>query len=173
MKKLLLFAFVIVAASASVAIAQETSPQLARNEVKKLDGMVGLWKGSGWIQTGPTREAFTGTEHVQRKLDGLALLVEGKFATAEGQVIHETLAVLDYDVKASKFRFATYLATGITGNFDFRVGADAYEWGFKTPAGFVRYQIKTTSETWSEVGEFSKDGEKWMKFFEMNLKKVK
>lgn len=173
MTKLLFLVFLIIAVSALTAPAQDNAVQLAKNEIKKLDGMVGQWKGSGWIQAGPNRETFTGTETVQRKIDGLALLIEGNFVNSEGKVIHDTLAILDYDTKASKFRFATYLATGITGNYDFKVVADGYEWGFKVPGGVIRYQIKTTKDDWSEIGEFSKDGEKWMKFFEMNLKKVK
>ena len=74
--KLLLGTIVVLAVFIAVS-AQENSAELQRGEVKKLESMVGQWKGAGWIQQGAKRETFTGTESVQRKIDGLALLVEG------------------------------------------------------------------------------------------------
>ena len=153
--------------------AQENTAERQRTEVKKLESMVGQWKGSGWIQQSAKRENFTGTETVQRKLDGLALLIEGKFANSEGKVIHETLAVLDFDAKAAKYRFRTYLATGMSGEQGFKIVADSFEWGFQVPAGTIRYTIKTANDLWFETGEFSKDGKSWSKFFEMKLDRVK
>lgn len=167
---ILVFMFLsIVAVSAQV----ENTAELQRTEVKKIESMVGQWKGSGWIQQGAKRETFTGTENVQSKLNGLALLVEGKFTNPEGQVIHETLAVLTFNAKESKYSFSTYLATGMSGNYDFRLLADSYEWGFQTSMGTIRYTIKTANDLWFEVGEFSKDGKTWIKFFEMKLDRVK
>jgi hypothetical protein len=163
----------------SFAFAQETSGAAAdaqRAEMKKLDSLTGQWKGSGWIQQGAKRETFTGTENVQRKIDGLALLVEGKFTNAEGKVIHETLAVLAYDPKAKGYRFRTYLASGMSGEHDFKLlpNDGGYEWGFQFPNGQVRYIIKTNNDVWLETGEFSRDGGKtWLKIFEMKLDKVK
>lgn len=171
MRKILLLTIVLAAGFVGVG-AQENNAELQRGEMKKLESMVGQWKGSGWIQQGPKRETFTGTETVQRKIDGLALLVEGKFANPEGKIIHETLAVLAFSAKDAKYRFRTYLASGISGEHDLKLISDGYEWGFQSPTGTIRYTIKTTSDTWNEIGEFSKDGKSWIKFFEMNLKKV-
>jgi hypothetical protein len=166
--------FICLCFCVSFALAQDTSTaDVQRAEVKKLESLVGRWKGSGWIQRGANRETFSGTETVQRKLDGLALLVEGKFNNAEGKVIHETLAVLSFDEKAKTYRFRTYLASGMSGEHDFKLLADVYEWGFQFPAGSVRYIIKTSNDIWFETGEFSKDGKTWVKFFEMKLEKVK
>ncbi|MGI9055142.1 MAG: hypothetical protein ACR2F2_04995 [Pyrinomonadaceae bacterium] len=63
---------------------------------------------------GAAREEFTGTENVQRKVDGLALLVEGRFTDKKdsAKVIHETLAVLNYNPKTDIYDFKTYLASG-------------------------------------------------------------
>ncbi|MBX7170821.1 MAG: DUF1579 domain-containing protein [Pyrinomonadaceae bacterium] len=172
MKTFLLIA-VILLTTVSAAFAQENTVEKQRAEVKKLESMVGQWKGSGWIQQGPNRENFTGTEMVQRKLDGLAILIEGKFTNPEGKVIHETLAVLSFDPKDSKYRFRTYLASGMGGEFDFQVVEGGYKWGFQVQGGTIRYTIKTDNDAWFEIGEFSRDGQTWMKFFEMNLNKVK
>jgi hypothetical protein len=143
-------------------------------EMKKVEKMAGQWKGSGWIQQGPKRETFTGGEVVQKKLDGLALLVEGNFANPEGKLIHQTLAVLSCNEKMSGYDFATYLANGITGVHEFTAVGDHFEWGFQIPnVGAVRYSIKIDDTSWTEVGEFSRDGKSWFKNFEMKLDRVK
>ena len=142
--------------------------------MKKIEKMVGHWKGSGWIQQGPKRETFTGGETVQMKLDGLAVLVEGNFANPEGKVIHQTLAVMSCNDRMTGYNFATYLANGLTGVHGFKVGGDHFEWGFPIPnVGTVRYTIKVDDKSWFEIGEFSRDGTTWSKNFEMKLDRVK
>ena len=174
MKNYLLLALVILVCVHISQAQPANNTELKRAEMKKLDKMVGQWKGSGWIQQGPTRETFTGAETVQSKLNGLAVLVEGKFANPEGKVIHQTLAVLSYDEAQKNYRFATYLANGNGGVQEFKIVGDHYEWGFQIPNfGTVRYTITTDDKTWFEIGEFSRDGKTWTKNFEMKLDKVK
>ena len=172
-RKFLFAAVVLVAGFIGVSAQENPNVELQRNEIKKVESLVGQWKGSGWIQQGAKRETFTGTENVQRKIDGLALLVEGKFTNPDGKVIHETLAVLSFNAKDSKYSFRTYLASGMSGEHELKLIPDAFEWGFQTPAGTIHYTIKTANDVWFEIGEFSKDGKSWMKFFEMKLEKVK
>ena len=165
---LILITFVL-SASAQV----PNTAEAKKTEMKKLEKMAGQWRGSGWIQQGPQRETFTGTETVQMKLDGLALLVEGNFSSPEGKVIHQTLAVLSSNDKMTGYNFATYLANGIAGIQDFQVFSDHFEWGFPIPnVGQVRYTIKVDDLTWSEIGEFSRDGKTWSKNFEMKLDRL-
>jgi hypothetical protein len=172
--KILLGIIILLTALIGVSAQEENKAELQRAEVKKLESLVGQWKGSGWIQQGATRETFSGTETVQRKIDGLALLVEGKFSNAEGKTIHETMAILSFSAKDSKYRFRTYLASGMSGEHDFKkIADDVYEWGFQSPMGTIRYTIKTANNVWLEIGEFSKDGKTWIKFFEMKLDKAK
>jgi len=173
MKNFLVIILVLFLGALSASAQNEPSTGLLRAEMSKLDKMVGQWKGSGWIQQGAKRETFSGTETVQKKIDGLALLVEGKFSDANGKIIHETLAVLSFDTKAKNYDFRTYLANGISGEHEFKLLSDGYEWGFQFPAGSVRYLIKTNNDVWFETGEFSKDGKTWIKIFEMKLDKVK
>ena len=70
-------------------------------------------------------------------------------------------------------RMRTYLASGISGEYEIKVLPEWYEWGFETGQGTIKYTIKINPENWNEVGEFSRDGKAWTKFFEMNLVKVK
>ncbi len=147
---------------------------LKKTEMKKLEKLAGQWKGSGWAQYGPTKETFTGGELVQKKVDGLALLIEGKFTNSGGKVIHETLAVMSFDIAAKAYKFDTFLASGASAEYDLKVFPDRYEWGFQVPGGTVRFTIKIDNDVWFEVGEFSSDGGKtWLRNFEMKLNRVK
>ncbi len=168
------FAMILVFIVGAVTFGQDAAAvELKKAEMKKLDKLAGQWKGSGWSQYGAKREPFTGGELVQKKVDGTALLVEGKFTNSEGKVIHETLAVMAYDDRAKAYKFNTYLANGSAGLHDLKLLPDGYEWGFQTPAGTVRFTIKIDSDTWFEIGEFSRDGKTWIRTFEMKLEKVK
>jgi hypothetical protein len=158
---------------ASIAFSQDFGADAQRTEMKKLDMMVGKWEGAGWMQRGPgAPETFKGGEVVQKKLDGLALLVEGKFLNKDGKVGHETLAVLSYDAAAKGYKFKTYLATGAGGNFDLKLIEGGWQWSIEYTGMMTRFTAKFTSDTWLEIGEFSRDGGKtWVKNFEMTLKK--
>lgn len=174
MKLTILFTLILTAMTTLVSAQGQSQTELKKAEMKKLEKMAGQWKGSGWIQQGPKRETFSGTETVQTKLDGLATLVEGNFANSEGKAIHQTLAVLSYDDTKKNYRFATYLANGISNVQDFKIVGDHFEWGFEIPNfGTVRYTIKVDDTTWFEIGEFSRDGKTWMQNFEMKLTKGK
>ena len=148
---------------------------LQKTEMRKLDAMTGKWSGEGWIQRGAVREEFVGTENVQKKLDGLALLVEGRFTDKKdsSKVIHETLAVLTYNTKNDVYDFKTYLASGNGGNFTLNDVGETFEWGMNFPGNKIHYIITIKNGVWNEVGKVSRDeGKTWTQFFEMNLKKM-
>lgn len=152
-----------------------------REAMKKMDFMVGKWKGEGWVEMpGAKRETFTQTEHVQKRLDGLALLVEGH-GTAPGPGKDEeittfrAIALLSYDEEKGSYRFASSTSQGRHGNNEGRLVDGGWEWFYPVPQvnGRVRYTIKLTDKgEWHEVGEFSRDEKTWRKFHEMTLKKV-
>ncbi|MDQ6788301.1 MAG: hypothetical protein M3033_15965 [Acidobacteriota bacterium] len=165
------------AVNLATAQTNETDLETKRAEIKKLDGWVGQWKGTGWIQQGRERKNFVGTEIVQRKLDGLALLVEGRFTTKvvprnEEKVIHETLAVISPNLKTKTYDFNTFLANGLSGSYELKAIESGWQWGFQFPQGSVRYFIKIEKNTWSETGEMMLNGKDWTKIFEMALQKV-
>jgi hypothetical protein len=148
-------------------------------EMRKLDWMVGRWKGEGWIQMGPQRKAFVGTESVQRKVGGLTLLVEGRFAekgaAPDAPPIHDTLAVMSYDEAKRHYWFNAWVNTGRSGQFEARAeSAGVLQWFLPLPQGQTRYTIRLDErKRWFEVGEMSPDGGKtWRKFFEMTLDRM-
>ena len=48
------------------------------------------------------------------------------------------------------------------------------QWSIPTPGQNIRFTMNLNEkDQWLETGEFSPDGNKWMKFFEMKLQRVK
>ncbi|HYC62349.1 MAG TPA: hypothetical protein VEK79_22545 [Thermoanaerobaculia bacterium] len=149
------------------------------DEMRKLDFLLGDWTGEAWIQMGPGKpQTVVQNEKVTAKVGGKAFLVEGlgreKLADgALGKVVHETVALIWWDEQKKTYRFDAHTAD--KGSVDTTIDLTAPNtavWGFDTPQGKVRYTIRLTEKgEWSEIGEFSRDGTKWMKFFEMTLTK--
>jgi hypothetical protein len=164
MKKIL--AALALVLSANIALA-ETSPPPQAEAMKKLDFLVGEWKGEGWVVTREgKRETFSSTELIRKKLLGTALLIEG---THTG---FEAIAVVTYDANAQQYRWRSFTSRG--GGVD----AEAKLTGERTlqwyPSANSRYTI-AIGETgqWKEVGEYSRDeGKTWTQFFEMSVQRV-
>ena len=156
------------------------APAFAADEMKKLDFLVGEWKGEAWYQLGPKREYALQHETITPRAGGAALLIEGlglrkKEDGTAGEVVHDALAMLAWDDQAKKYRFSTAVSGRGAAEPAFEVtGPNKAVWAMDVPQGKMRYTISLTEKgEWFEVGEFSRDGEKWMKFFEMTLTKVK
>src|SRR5262245_36597358 len=107
MKRLL---WTILVCILPVALLAQDPASGQRAEMKKLDWLVGQWKGTGWIQMGPQgRKEFAQTETVQSKLDGLVLLIEGQGKSKEnGSTVHTALALASYDERAKNFRWRAF-----------------------------------------------------------------
>ncbi|HKR64148.1 MAG TPA: hypothetical protein VJZ00_10480 [Thermoanaerobaculia bacterium] len=151
----------------------------AADEMKKLDFLVGEWKGEAWFQMGPKREYVYQTESVKPKLGGKVLLVEGLGKRKNengsiGDVVHDALAVLSWDESKNTYRFSTYTAQYGAMETTLDVTApNVGVWSMDVPGGKMRYTMRLTEKgEWNEVGEFTRDnGANWMKFFEMTLSK--
>lgn len=152
-------------------------PEAQINAIARLEYMIGDWAGEGWMDIGGRRASFRGGEVVQKKLGGIALLVEGSFfAKILGQdaevPVHTTLGVISFNPETKKYGFTTWLATGASGERELNLTADGWQWETKGSRGVVRYTMKLTeSGDWHEIGERSSDGRTWQKFFEMTLRK--
>ena len=174
---LLMQIFLFTGALALSAKAQTPSPAIQIEEMKKLNFLVGEWRGDAWamIEQGK-RETAKQTETVKSKLDGTVMLVEGLgVSTADkGRIVHNALAVISYDLQKKSYRVSTYQASGVAIEAEGKLGNNTLEWGFKTERGTVRFTIRLTEKgEWHEVGDFSQDGKNWFKFIEMTLQKVK
>jgi hypothetical protein len=48
------------------------------------------------------------------------------------------------------------------------------QWSIQNPGSTIRFTMNLSEkDQWVETGEFSPDGAKWLKFFEMKLQRVK
>jgi hypothetical protein len=155
----------------------QTPPSAAtqRQEMKKLDWLVGHWKGSGWIEMGPQgRHEFLQAETIQSKLDGLVLIIEGLGRSREADTaVHSALAVVSYDEGTRTFRWRAFTAEGRQTDAEAKVGEGTLEWGFPiSQQGLVRFTIQRNAKgQWFEIGEMTHDGQTWRQFFEMTLER--
>jgi hypothetical protein len=178
MKNVLIILFMLAGMYTGKIVAQ--NPQINKEKMNALTAWAGHWQGEGSMQMGPGEPNKSSIdEHIESKLDGTVLLVEGVGtaldpATGKEAVVHHALAVLSYDEASSQYKFKSYLNDGKSTDAWFNaLGNNQYQWGFETPKGKIRYNIAIdpVKKTWKEVGEFF-DGTNWWKFFEMNLVKV-
>ncbi len=90
---------VLVFLAAAAAPGRDARAQTAQHEaMKKLDFLVGEWKGESWSEAVPgQRHESRGVETVQRKLGGLLVTIEGahlrKEKQKEGELVHNAFAV--------------------------------------------------------------------------------
>lgn len=149
----------------------------ADEKIKALSFLIGEWEGEGTMQAGPQQSEKAGVkESVKLKLSGKALLIEGlgtkKDADGKEKIIHEALAVISWDGKQNKYVMHAVTARAGAVSPNVEVSDRKLVWSFSTGPGSVRYTINVTSDgKWNEIGEFSPDGSKWNKFFEMTLTK--
>lgn len=181
MKKSLALLVILFGAS-GVAVAQaQPANGVALTEMKKLEFLVGEWKGTGWMQMGPGQKAESVVnENVQAKLGGRVLIIEGlgrarSEGSSEGRVVHNAFAFLYYDQEAGRFRMRAFLANGQAVDADTSFKDGVFEWGFQVPQGKIQYRTRLNpKQQWFEEGSISLDGGKtYQKFFEMTLDRVK
>lgn len=171
---------IVFACKSANAQSQQTS-DTHKQKMLAMESWVGRWLGEGSMTTatGEVKKSNV-DEKIEFKLDNTVLLVEGvgkstDAATNKEVITHHALGLLSFDANTSQYKFRSYLKDGKSTDAWFNITAEnQYQWGFDTPGGKIRYSIvlDPVRKTWNEIGEFSRDGNTWRKFFEMNLKKV-
>lgn len=154
----------------------------AASEMKKLDWLVGEWKGEASARTGPGKPvAVMQTEKVTPRAGGKVLLVEGLGRRkmddgSTGEIVHDAIAMISWDDAKKTYRFIGHVAQQESVDTTLDVaGPNTLVWGLTPPnGGNIRFTIRLTEKgEWNERGEFSPDGQKWFPFFEMTLTKQK
>jgi hypothetical protein len=150
-------------------------------KMKIFAAWTGDWKGEGRMFRGnQVTETTTVNEHIEFRLNGTILVVEGIGKMHEAgkgeKTVHHAYGILNYDHHSGSYKFRSYLHDGKYSDAWFNVVEEnRYQWGLDIPAGGkVRYTITINPEkkTWYETGEYSRDGSNWMQIFEMNLSKI-
>jgi len=141
--------------------------------------LLGKWQGAGWIEFQPGRRAeFRQFETISLKLGGGAIVMEGlgtrKGADGNDVVTHEALGILTWDAAQKKPAMRAYRTGGQFVDADVKLDTDRLTWQFNIQGlGNTRYTIVLDDKgQWFEIGEISKDGGEWRKFFETTLAKV-
>lgn len=159
----------------SMAWAAPAAESAARPEMAKLAWLAGNWAGEGWIIMGAQgRQEFTQTEKIEHKLGGLVVVIEGRGTSkADGSVVHDALAFVSYDDRAKTFRWRAFTADGRQTDTVATVGTNTLAWELEIPqVGRMRYTLALTEKgEWFEIGEMTRDGQTWRKFFEMTLRR--
>ena len=173
--------YILAFAALTGKVLSQPNDALAKEKLKIFSRWTGHWKGEAFTQMGPGEpKKSIVDEHAELKLDGSIFVVEGigkatDPATNEEVVVHHAYGILSFDQKDGEYKFKTYLKGGRSSDAWFKVIAENnYQWGFDVPNGKIRYSINIDDQKklWNEIGEYSADGNNWMKFFTMNLTKV-
>lgn len=146
-----------------------------KEEMSKLSYFVGDWKGEAAIRSQSGVTTVTQTEHIEWKLDGLVLSIEG-IGRDQDKITFHAIAFVNFDATDQQFKLKSFVKEGFSTNAYFKLlETNKYEWGFDIPSGGKsRYTIVLDPEkkTWRETGEYSRDGSQWFQFIEMNLVKL-
>lgn len=166
----------LVAALAPVALAQERPDHSAevREALARLPIGPGVWEGEAWYRGGPgAPDTILQTEHVETRLDGTVLLIEG-VGRVEDEVVFHAFATLGYDLARDAYRMTAWLDDGSMTEAETAWEDGVFTWGFQVPDGpRIRYRIVSPSEgVWREDGEVSMDGSTWRPFFGMTLRRT-
>jgi len=177
MKTIISTSLAITLCALSAIAAQPPKPTAQLQAMSKLDWLVGDWKGEGWVEFAPgERRTFAQTENVQRKAGGTVITVEGHGTTSYGVTntpIHDAFAVISFDPATHKYRWRSHTEKGYASDLEPTVGERTFQWALDVPnMGTTRYTIVLNEKgEWFEIGEMSRDGKTWRKFFEMTLRK--
>ena len=158
------------------AFAQSPAPT---GELAKAAFLLGKWQGGGWIELGPNRRSeFRQFETISSRLGGDLIVMEGlgKRTAPDGTeiVTHEALGILSWDAKQQKALMRAYRAGGQFVDADVTLQPNRLTWQFRIAGvGDTRFTIVLDEQgRWFEIGEMSRDGAEWRKFFETTLSRV-
>lgn len=175
-KKLLFIFFSLV----SVSIHGQGQVDLTahRKQLSTINYLAGKWKGTASIQQ-PGGKTLTlhQSETITWELDSLLMRIEGVGTDPETKKkSFHAFAIISYNPMTQQLGLRSYTHEGRQTDAYFNpISVNQFEWGFDLPAnrGKVRYTIviSETDKTWTEKGEFSPDGTRWMPFITMNLVK--
>ncbi len=171
----LTFSLLLLAAPAAAQAPFDHTPAAAA-EMRRLAFLHGTWRGEGVTTMRPGQEERAAVlETAQPRLDGSVLLVEGlgwkgTEGAADYQVVHKAMGVVSYDARRGGWAMRAYRGGGWV-DADLTVGDGELVWAFDQPgAGRIRYTIRVDEQgRWHEVGDRSRDGRQWHRFFEMRL----
>ena len=169
-----LLAFLIAAAVQQPPRAPDVNAQ--RQAMKKLAFLIGQWAGDGrMLRASGEWVEFHQTEHVEYKLDGLLLVIEGVGrAKNDGQPLLQAYAITSYDDATGKYHMRAFNdGRWLETDIDMADNGKGLTWGFTV--GDVRTKSimrLTDAGEWSENHEITIGTQLPRKFMELTVKPV-
>lgn len=173
--------WILLLVLAPLVVQSQTSSSTEGDNLRKLDFMVGEWKGKGWhYHFDGSRVELSQTAKVKRASAGTALRVDySKKLKAIQFGLPLTLsgpATIYYDEKAKLYRWRIETSEGRKNPFEANViGPKAFQWIMRFPGSVARITIIVTDEEeWHELWETWTDNKVgWRKYQESVLGKEK
>jgi hypothetical protein len=152
----------------------------AQTENNPLSFMVGTWKGTGWMMTQNGKQFTDITENVICKLDCAVLSVDGlgtktDSLTKKKITVHDAFGIISKDVKSNKWVMRAYKKGEVIDAEIVFVSEKVIRWELPIPnnGGVIRFTTDfSTPGKWKGTGEYSRDGQNWMKMMETELTKI-
>lgn len=171
--KIVLFFLALIAALPTTGQRPDHS-DACRKAMAQLAFLAGDWEGTATMMRPNGALQVNQTEHVEWKLNGIVLSIEGTGKMMNGETGFQAFAVLNFDPMDQQYKMRSFVKEGYSTQAYFKIlSPNNFEWGFDVPTGKTRYHIvlDEAARTWHETGEYSADGQTWMKFIEINLVK--
>lgn len=159
--------------AAVAAFAQARPDKAAQIEaMKKLDFLVGKWEGEATVRMGPGEPLkLKQSEHVEYRLDGLVLLVEGTGRNPDsGAKMFNALAAISFDDNSKTYRIRAY-NDGRYIDAPLEVTEKGFQWAIQAGPAKVEYTMKLNEKgEWHEVGDATV-GERTFRTVEFTVRK--
>jgi len=147
-----------------------------REAMKKLAFLLGQWSGEGRMLRPPSEWIdFTQTEHVEYKLDGALLVIEGVGrAKADGRPMLQAYGIVSYDDASGKYHMRAFNdGRWLETETDLLDHGKGLMWGFTI--GDIRTKSAmrlTDAGEWTETHEIAIGRQPPKKFMELTVKRV-
>lgn len=181
MKKIIISLLAALFFATGTLNAQQSKAADKKNPLNRLSFLLGEWQGTAWrmTQTGK-RENTNAFEKVTCRLDCGIFIVEGlgvktDSVTKESITVHDAFGIIYYDAKTNSISMRAHTKDGVTETVIEFLEEKLIRWNIDIPNGSkIRFTVDfKTANKWFEIGEFSRDGQNWMKFLETALTKTR
>jgi len=144
-----------------------------RDAMVRLASMDGVWRGSAWtILPSGEKHTFTQTERIGPFLDGSVKVIEGRGYDPDGKVTFNAFGTISFNPATKVYTLHSH-AMGNVGDFVLALTSNGYTWDIPAGPMTIHYTAVIKDGVWSEVGDRIVSGKDPVRFFEMNLKRVR
>ncbi|MCB9846263.1 MAG: hypothetical protein H6811_09785 [Phycisphaeraceae bacterium] len=139
--------------------------------------MIGLWRGaaSNLGRDNQWHEAQA-VERARWNLAGTAILVEGYGYIEDAQTHERTVGHDAFGLIELQEDEVAFYARRAGADFERRVietlPDGRLRWSMQARGATMRFTITLTEDRWHEIGEMSRDGERWSRIIETDLHRV-